>query len=314
LKHELLIIGAGAAGIMAAITAKDLGVDVAILEANDRIAKKILATGNGRCNITNSYTSADRYHSDNSDFFIQVLNFFDVNSTKNFFSGLGLNFIQLEEGKLYPMSLQSSSVLDILRLTLDEKSIPIYTNTKVKDILVIKNSFKLTTNSDDIYICDKLILATGGSSAPKTGSDGNGFVLAKRLGHNVIPPIPALVQLKLDYKGLKALSGVKFDGMVSVYSENKCLRKELGEILFTDYGISGPPILQVSRIASYELSKHKNVTIHLDLFPSMKESDLVEFLENHFGTFSYRSVHDSLIGIINKKLIPILLSINLARI
>ena len=307
MKHELIVIGGGAAGIMAAITAKDLGVDVAIIEANDRIGKKILATGNGRCNITNSYATADRYHSENYDFYAPVLNAFDTASTKIFFNSLGLSLIELEEGKLYPMSLQASSVLDIFRLTLEEKSIPIYVNNKVKNICISKNSFKIVTVSEEIFYSTKIILAAGGSAAPKTGSDGNGYSLAKQLGHNVIKPLPALVQLKLDHHSLKALAGIKFDGTVSVFTNGKCLRKEPGEVLFTDYGISGPPILQVSRAASYELSKRKNVALLLDMFPAMEEAELIAFLENHWGTFSYRSVHDSLIGIINKKLIPIVL-------
>jgi hypothetical protein len=131
--------------------------------------------------------------------------------------------------------------------------------------------------------------------------------LARNLGHNIIHPIPALVQLKLAYKNLKALSGVKFNGNVQVFVDDKPLKREFGEILFTNYGISGPPILQLSRIASYNLYKNKSVKLSVDMMPHMDNDALKESLENHWGMFSYRSVFDSFIGIINKKIIPILL-------
>lgn len=154
---------------------------------------------------------------------------------------------------------------------------------------------------------EKLILACGGKSASKTGSDGSGYNLAKILGHRIIEPIPAIVQLKLDYKNLKAVSGIKFDGYAEVIVDGKSERREFGEILLTDYGISGPPILQLSRNASYALSKGKEVIITIDMMPNKSREAVENLLENHWAIFSHRTVLDSLIGIINKKLIPILL-------
>ncbi|MCY6372122.1 NAD(P)/FAD-dependent oxidoreductase [Clostridium ganghwense] len=307
MKHELIIVGAGASGIVAAITAKNLGIDVALIESNNRIGKKILTTGNGRCNIANKCTNLDRYNSENPDFFGETLNSFTINNTIEFFKELGLPLITLEEGKMYPMSLQASSVLDILRAALDEKQIPIYSDTKVIDIVSYKKGFKISTNIQEEYQCKKLLLCCGGKSAPKTGSDGSGFTLAKKLGHSIIDTLPALVQLKLGYKKLKALSGVKFDGIAKILIDNKLIRQESGEILFTDYGISGPPILQLSRIASYAVSKNKETFLKIDMMPNLSSEKLEDFLENHWGVFGYRSVHDSFIGIINKKIIPVLL-------
>lgn len=307
MKHDLVIIGGGASGLMAAITAKDLGADVIILEANDRIGKKILSTGNGRCNITNKYVSSARYHSNNSNFPNDILRQFSVEDTSNFFYSIGLPLVTLEDGKMYPQSLQASSVLDLLRLTLDDKNIPIYLNHKVKSIMSTKNGFKILTSKGDTISANKIILATGGASAPKTGSDGSGFAIAKQLGHNIIKPLPALVQIKLDYNHLKALSGIKFDGNCSIYVDDELKRKEFGEILFTDYGISGPPILQLSRIASYGLDKKKKVHINVNLMSSYEKDELINFLESHFAIFSHRSLMNSLIGVVNKKLIPIIL-------
>jgi len=306
LKHDLIIVGCGASGIMAAIMAKDLGIDVAILESNDRIGKKILTTGNGRCNITNKNINVLRYHSENKTFFNKVFENFTFKNTVEFFNSIGLYLVTLDSDKMYPMSLQASSVLDVFRFALEEREIPIYLNHKVKEINY-KNKFIIDCVNEENFICSKLLLCTGGKSAPKTGSDGSGFTLAKKLGHNIINPIPALVQLKLNHNKLKALSGVKFDGNAHIYVNDKLRRSEFGEVLFTDYGVSGPPILQLSRIASYNLSKGKDISLKIDMMSNFSKDELKDFLENHFGTYSYRSVHDALIGIINKKIIPIIL-------
>ncbi|URZ14321.1 NAD(P)/FAD-dependent oxidoreductase [Clostridium felsineum] len=303
---KVIIIGGGASGITAAISAKDLGYDVLILERNDRIGKKILTTGNGRCNITNKNITTSRYHSSNPNFFEHTLNEFTKENTLEFFETLGLPIISLDDGKMYPLSLQASSVLDILRLALDERGIEIITSSKVTEIIKNKNSFKIVSNGTD-YFCDKIILATGGKSAPKSGSDGLGLALASSLGHSIIKTAPALVQLKLDFKNLRALSGIKFDGNIKILVDDIEKRQEFGEILFTDYGVSGPPILQLSRIASYGIEEKRTVTIKIDMLPNYSEDDLKAFLENHWGMFSYRSVYDSFIGVINKKMIPILL-------
>lgn len=304
--HEIIILGGGASGITASIVAKDMGSDVAILEGNDRIGKKILTTGNGRCNITNENISSCKYHSSNDDFCESTLNQFTLEDTKNFFNSLGLPLITIDDGKIYPMSLQASSVLDILRLAIEDRQIPVYLNSKVKSIKKSNKNFHISTENGD-FQCKKLILACGGMSAPSTGSDGSGFKLAKTLGHSIITPVPGLVQLKLNFPYLKALSGIKFDGTAKLCINNKNIHQKFGEILFTDYGISGPPILQLSSLASKSLHDNKKVFLEVDMFPNMSTENLISLLENHWGTFSYRSIHDSFIGIINKKLIPTLL-------
>lgn len=305
--HEILVIGGGASGIMASIALKDMGKDVGLIEGSNRVGSKILTTGNGRCNITNKNISYSRYHSKNPEFFKYVLDKFTVDHTINFFYSLGLPLTELDDGKLYPLSLQASSVLDVLRMALDDRSVPVYVNEKVKTIKKSSLGFKIFSQSGDTYECKKLILCCGGKSAPNTGSDGSGFELSQRLHHSIINPVPALVQLKLKYNHLKALSGTKFNGFAEIYVDDVPKRKEFGEILFTDYGISGPPILQISSIASYALSKGKEVKLTVDMMPSFNKEALIEFLENHWALFSYRSIFDSFIGIINKKIIPTLL-------
>ncbi|MBK5241172.1 NAD(P)/FAD-dependent oxidoreductase [Clostridium sp.] len=307
MKHSLIIIGGGAAGLTSALIAKDYGIDVAIIEGTDRIGKKILTTGNGRCNISNANINSDRYHSENLYFQNNILDSFTIKDTIDFFACLGLPLVTLDGGKMFPMSLQASSVLDILRFALEEKHIPVYINTKAKKIVKKKNEFIISSTDDATYKCEKLIIATGGKSAPKTGSDGSGYTLAKQLGHSIISPAPALVQLKLNYNRLKALSGVKFDGYAEIFINDKCVQKEFGEILFTDYGISGPPILQLSRIASLAIIENKKVSLIIDMLPTTPHKALNDFLSNHWSIFEDRSVYDSFIGIINKKVIPIIL-------
>lgn len=307
MKHKVIIIGGGAAGIMAAVQLKDKGIDAAIVEGNDRIAKKLLTTGNGRCNISNKHIEESRYHSENPNFLTPSLRNFSVNDTTHFFSSIGLPLVTLEEGKMFPMSLQASSVIDLLRLAIEDRNIPLYLNTRVNKITALKKHFKIETKNKDAFEAEKVILCCGGKSAPNTGSDGLGYSLAKVLGHRIINPIPSLVQLKLEYKNLKALDGVKFIGIAEIYVNGELKRKEFGEILFTDYGISGPPILQLSRYASYYLSYGNAVELKVDIMYTMNMDDLIDFLESHFAIFNYRSIYDSLIGIINKKMIPIIL-------
>lgn len=308
--HDLIIVGGGASGLMSAIVLKDLGIDVAILEGTDRVGKKILTTGNGRCNISNSTLKEPflAYHSSNKDFYVDSLRKLPLDDTLNFFLSLGLPIIELEKGKLYPMSLQASSVVDLLRLSIEDRDIKLYTNCKVKTIHKTKN-FKLSTNNDELkeFTCKKLLLCAGGQSAVKTGSDGSGFKLAKDLGHNIIKPIPGIVQLKLDYPKLKGLSGIKFDGIASLIVNGKTLREEFGEILFTDYGISGPPIFLLSSTASRYLYKKADVKIKVDLMPSKSFDEVSNFIYGHLAVFSHRSISDALVGIINKKMTPILL-------
>lgn len=320
--HELFIIGAGAAGLMAAVTARDQGIDTAIIESNDRIGKKILTTGNGRCNITNESTAtgmdeavalSHKYHSNQAGFPLHVLQQFGVRQTIDFFSSLGLPLISLEDGRMYPMSLQAASVPGVFRLALEDRNVPVYFKNKVLDITTSTEHPRFTikceteTGEQVVYTSEYLFLCTGGLTAPKTGTDGSGYTLAERLGHTLINPVPGIVQLKLDYPHLKELSGIKFEGQAHIIVNGEVIRSEYGEILFTAYGISGPPILQLSRKAAYNLGRGESVTLSVDLMPDRTEEEVIDFLETHWAIFGHRTVADSLIGIINKKLIPVLL-------
>ncbi|MEG1257262.1 NAD(P)/FAD-dependent oxidoreductase [Clostridium sp.] len=304
--HDLIIIGGGSCGMASAIKAKDLGIDVSIIDGSDRLGKKLLTTGNGRCNLTNENLTLDRFHSDNNNFFKDIITKFNLDDALDFFKSIGIYTCTLDSKKIYPISLQASSVVDILRMNLSERNIPTYMNSKVLNIIKDKNNmFNIITDSNT-YTCKKVLLCTGGKSYTKSGSDGSGYKLAKNFGHKIIPTTPGIVQLKLNHDKLKAISGVKFQSFCSISINDETRRREFGEILFTDYGISGPPVLQLSRIASRGVLNKDSVYLHVNLM-NLSYDDILNFFENHFGVFSHRSISDNLIGIINKKLIPVIL-------
>lgn len=303
---EIAVIGGGASGLVAAITAARRGAQVTIYEKLNKVGKKILATGNGRCNYTNMNLSIDRYHGNNVKAAESILDFFGLSKTLSFFEDLGINPYIGELGKVYPSSLQASSVLDVLRYEAKRLNVLEITDFEVLELRKNKDRFSIIGN-ENIYYADKVILATGGKASPQLGTDGKGYELAIRLGHKIVDVFPALVQLTLKGKNFKKISGIRFDGAVKSYTKKRLIREDEGEILFTDYGISGPPILQISRKVIEELNKKNEVFIEVDMFPKQTKSDLYDLLNVRFNKLSYKSLEDSLIGFINKKLIAVVL-------
>ncbi|WP_113674943.1 NAD(P)/FAD-dependent oxidoreductase [Vallitalea guaymasensis] len=305
-KNKIVIIGGGASGLVAAIVAARNGAKVTILERKDRIGKKILATGNGRCNLTNMHCSSKYFHGGDKDFITNILELFDVNETLEFFSELGIYPITVDSGKVYPNSLQASSVLDVLRLEVDRLKINIECNAEVTKI-ERSNNFVVYTK-DKKYYGNKIIIAAGGKSSPDLGSNGSGFTLAKSLGHTIKKPIPSLVQLKSGADFLKQIKGVKIIALAKIIDESdEIIRKEYGEILFTDYGISGPPILQISRIASDYLNDNKRVSVDIDFFHDLSDKELDQILLKRLTSMPNKTIQENFIGLINKRLINIII-------
>ena len=305
--HDVIIVGGGASGLLLSIILKKMNIDVCLIERNERVGVKILSTGNGRCNIGNLNISKENFHSMNEEFVEELLNKYPIELVIDIFEILGLHMINESDGKLFPLSYQASSVIDIFRINLEELNIPVYTGEKIIEVFLKNGTYTLKSASSKIFNCNKLVLATGGNSAPKTGSDGIGYRLAKSLNHTIIKTYPALVQLKLKSDLLKALSGIKFEGIVKLIVNDEIVKITSGEILYTDYGISGIPILNLSSIAVRSMESGKEVYISINHFPNMDKETLEIFLENHFNMFKDRSIFNSFIGIINKKLIPILI-------
>lgn len=313
MSNRIIVIGGGAAGMMAAIIAKRNGGDVLILERNDRVGKKLLATGNGRCNYTNINLTVKNYHGKNPQFVNSGLSQFNVDNAMVFFESLGITPAVEDNGKVFPLSFQSSSMLDVLRYEIEEQGIELITEAYVSDIRK-RDKFIVTLKDKRTFEGDKVIIATGGMALPSSGSDGNGYTLCKKLGHTTTEIFPGLVQLKLKSNILKSIDGVKFLGVAGIYVDNKLVLEDMGDILFTSYGISGPPILQLSRTALDYLNKGKEVEIRVSIIPSKTKEELFKYLFNRFNNMNYKTIDIALIGFINKKLIiPILKELNIDK-
>ncbi|WP_058486764.1 BaiN/RdsA family NAD(P)/FAD-dependent oxidoreductase [Defluviitalea phaphyphila] len=306
--NKVLIIGGGASGLIAAISAKKKGAEVVILEKMNRVGKKILATGNGRCNLTNINMETKRFHSSYPKFVMGALNRFNVNQTLDFFERLGISYKIEDGGKVFPMSDQASSVLDVLRYEIQRLGIKEICEAEVTKIVNKNNKFILYLKDGRKFSGDRVIVATGGKSSPNLGSNGSGYGLVTPLGHKLITPFPALVQLVLEAWFLKRLKGVKFNGKISIFDGNKPIQTEFGEILFTDYGVSGPPVLQLSRKAGELLNNKKSTPfICIDLFPNFSEKQIDDIILTRFFNYPKKSVEFSFVGFINKRLIPVIL-------
>lgn len=306
-KRNVIIIGGGASGMLAAISAKRLGANVTIVERNPRIGKKILATGNGRCNFTNINTDINYYNGKNPKFVYSALSQFDVYTTISFFERLGIAHKIEDLGKVFPMSDQASSVLDVLIYELNTIGVNVVCNAQVKNVVNQNDKFKVKLNDGSTLTGDRVIIATGGNAMPSTGSDGNGFDLAKKLGHNIIDTFPGLVQLKLEGPFFNQIQGVKFVGTAEILHNKKSVAKDRGDILFTNYGISGPPILQISRKAGELLQKGHTPLLKVTIMDDMTKDELKNLLAVRFANAPQKTAEFSLVGLINKRLIPVLL-------
>lgn len=297
------IIGGGAAGMMAAIIAAKGGAEVTILEHKDRVGKKILSTGNGRCNLSNRYQSPECYRGTHPDFGWNVVQQFPVEDTVTFFQELGL-CIKDKNGYLYPYSEQASAVLDLLRLELDHLGVEVCPATTIQSIKK-KQNFVVQT-AEQTVMFDKLILATGSKAAPVTGSDGSGYRYAKQFGHHIIKPLPALVQLHGEGDFFKAVAGVRTEASLEVLSDGKQLATERGELQLTKYGLSGIPIMQVSRYAVEALENGQKVMVQINFQPGFTKNSWLAYVDKQLEWNGYKSMEDFLLGMMNKKLIPVL--------
>jgi predicted Rossmann fold flavoprotein len=298
---DVIIIGGGASGLMAAIHAARLNHKVLILEHKDKIGKKILATGNGKCNYTNYSQLPECYRSSgNNDFIDRVLQTFDAMTTINFFKQLGI-YPKEKKGYVYPNSEQASSVVEVLRMELQRLKVKILCDVHVEHIRKDKNHFLINTNKGN-HTAEKIILAAGGCASPNLGSDGSGFQIAKELGHHIIKPVPALVQLQSKEKYFKTIAGVRTDAHIELYVNGSMVAKEKGELLIAAYGVSGIPILQVSRYASRALNDKKNVYLVIDFLPMVSYDDTLTLIYDRIKENPHKNIEENLIGLFHNKL------------
>ncbi len=311
---QVIVIGGGASGLMAAVTAASNGAKVTLLEGMEKPGKKILVTGNGRCNLTNTdETRKDRYRGSNPDFIESVIGQFPVRKTMEYFEQLGL-LLQIRNGYVYPYVNQASAVQELLLLEAARLHVKVKCNEKVKTLEPTENGWKVQTETW-CYSCHRVILAAGSCAAPGTGSDGSGYVLAKNLGHRIIAPMEALVPLKVSENWVRKLSGIRMPAGITlkILPDGKqrdcpllgCFHED-GELQWTEYGISGIVVFQLSRYAVRALAEKKAVLAELDLMPEYEEEQLFRHMKNRMR---YERTEEWLTGLLPKKMIPVILEL-----
>ena len=297
---KILIVGGGASGIMAALEVKDETNYVAIYEKKERIGKKLLSTGNGRCNFTNAFMGKDFYYCDNPDFVEDILNEFGHNDLLKYFHSLGLLYKE-KNGYFYPVSDQASSVLDCLRFNLKEKEIDIHTETEVTKIVSFSSGYKVFTGQGSAYF-DKVIVSCGGMAGLSKNETSNGYKLLKELGHTQTKLYPSLTKLYCEGLNFKALAGVKSECRLSLLNNDSLQMEAEGEVLFADYGLSGIVTFQISHRAAELLDNGGRVTCRLDLLPGITSDDFVSFLNEKYLLHCEDTLEEFMAGIHNKKL------------
>ena len=298
MKTEIAVIGGGASGMIAAITARKSGKEVVVLERKDRILKKVLITGNGRCNITNVNANISNYFGKNISSVENILNSFNPQDTMDFFNGLGIVCNEENRGKVYPLSGQASSVVDALRFEAEKLGVRIETEFYVRKIEKEGFKFKIYSEERKKIEAGRVIIAAGGQSYPELGSNGSGFELAKELGHSVTRLSPSIVQLKTEKHQVKGLQGIKTDVAVTAYGDNKKICTYDGELLFTDYGISGNVVFNIS----FVMPLYKNVEFEIDFMEKFDYNELYEILKERKKIMSHLTMENYFNGMINKKL------------
>lgn len=289
---KLAIIGAGASGLCAAIEAAKVNPDIqiTIFERMQKPAKKILATGNGRCNFTNNDLSINHFHGNKA--FLENILASDYSDIKNFFRSLGVLSYE-EDGRIYPRSQQASTIKDVLLKVLENNNILIKTESHINEIKKVKNGFNVNQE-----FFDGVILSGGGKAASVHGSDGSCYKLAENLGHKSTPLHPALCGLVINDKDLNLLKGVRAECNAKLYSGNSLLGSEAGEIQFTDKAISGIPVMNLSHLCE----SRKNLKINLDLCPEIEENALLDHIKQSVTNSPNIEFETVLNGIVNLKL------------
>ena len=309
--YDAAVIGAGASGLMTAICAARRGRDVILLEHMDQPGKKILATGNGKCNYTNADQALDAYYCEDRSFIRTVLEQFSCTDAIRFFEELGIRPLQKNGTCIYPESEQASSIRNALTAEVKRLQIPLVLSAAVQSIQkdTDKNIFLIQTKGQPVY-CRSCVLAAGGMAAKKTGSDGSGYIYAKQLGHTITKPLPALTALTADYSRRKLPAGVRTGCLASLLIDTKTKAREGGELQITDYGISGIVIFQFSRTAVRALSENRQVQVSLDFKPDMSKKELTAYLKNRFlGIYTaQKEAGEGLNGFLPDKLSAVILS------
>lgn len=306
--QEIVIIGGGASGLVSAIIAARKGKKVTILERNNICGKKILVTGNGRCNYFNEDQNIKHYRSNDTELLKEIITKKNQEKVLQFFKEIGIE-PKIKNGYYYPFSNQAVSIQNALLTEIKNLNIEIRNEVEVRKIKKQNDKFIIMTDKENIEAI-KIIISTGSKSAPKTGSDGSGYKICKELGHTIIEPLPALVQLKGKEKYFKEWNGIRADVAINLYEDNKEIAKEVGEIQLTDYGISGICVMNLSGRVARGLYTGKDEYIKINFLSNLNINTVQEcigFIDKRNKSMKNRTISELLDGIINYKLLNVLL-------
>ncbi len=298
--YSVIIVGGGFSGLITAIALKQKNKDskICIIEKLDRVGKKILSTGNGQCNLSNINASdISNYHGENSRYYAKILEKFGYNEIVKFFNSLGI-LTCIQQDKVYPISMQASSILDALRFAVENLKIEVLTSSIVTGINRANNYIVKVKSNDTVktLTSKNVVIATGGKASMHLGSNGEGYELLKSLSHKVTPLYPAICQLKTD--NVKGLKGLKQKAKVYAYSGKELLCIAEGDIMFTDYGVSGNTIFYLS---TYVVNK-QNSKIVVDFCPAISSQELLTFLQSKIKNNGYLKIEYLLLGLLHNKL------------
>ena len=301
--YDVIIIGAGASGLMAAAVAASKGARVALLEHKDDIGKKILATGNGRCNFTNTDMSVNKFHGSKA-LIKNGLSQFNYSDTIRFFKGLGIPAYD-NAGYIYPNSRQAASVVAAFRMELMRLHVDVKTGINITDIKPADDRTGYCIQTDKgSFKSKRLIIACGLTASPKLGSDGSLFRQIEALGHHIQKPLPALCGFSCDGLNFKKITGVRCDATVASVIDGQMTEQNTGELQLADYGISGIPVFQISSLMSRALDKGQRVEVIIDFLPAFSDDELNGYIKDRsITTTDNRSLNEMLNGLLNNKLL-----------
>ncbi len=309
---KIAIIGAGAAGIMAALKAKRLNknLHIDIFETNKTIGKKILASGNGRCNISNTKVLPSNFIGENPDFTSYALEKFTYKDFEKFCKSIGLYLEIKEDNKVYPLSNEAKSVVKLLENICLDLGINLILETRIKDIKKENEKFILFSEEKKFTNYDKVLISSGLGAAPQLNANESGLEFAQNFGHSFNLTYPSLVGLHTDFAHSVKIQGVKKVAQVSLYIDGQKENTIIGDVLFTKYGLSGFAILDISQYAVYPLKLFQKVQLSINLFPNMSKNELLSMIETAFKNLANQKASLLLSGLISNKLAPIILEEN----